>query len=153
MAANQPKKVILHCAATPDFADGAVNEDMYDAADIDGWHRIQGWKGIGYHFVILRSGKIQEGRTTDEVGAHTKGHNEDSLGVCLMGTWKFTRVQINALIKLYYHLKDRFGIRYQQWHCHYMYNSAKSCPGISVHLLQRLLEYSDEQDVEYFQHH
>jgi acyl-CoA synthetase (AMP-forming)/AMP-acid ligase II len=41
---------ILHMAYTPPSAD-------IGAAEIDRWHKDRGWSGIGYHFVIRRSGE------------------------------------------------------------------------------------------------
>ena len=55
------------------------------AADIDRWHRAKGWFGIGYHFVIRRRGKLEMGRPVERRGAHARGHNRNSIGVCLIG--------------------------------------------------------------------
>ncbi|UCH36846.1 MAG: N-acetylmuramoyl-L-alanine amidase [Armatimonadota bacterium] len=64
---------------------------------IDRWHKERGWSGIGYHRVILNGwlregtfraecdGLIQAGRALDEIGAHVRGHNETSIGICLIG--------------------------------------------------------------------
>lgn len=54
-------------------------------ADIDRWHRSRGWLGIGYHYVIRRDGELEMGRSHDVVGAHAKGHNSTSVGVCMVG--------------------------------------------------------------------
>lgn len=29
--------------------------------EIHGWHKVQGWSGIGYHYVIRRDGTIERG--------------------------------------------------------------------------------------------
>jgi len=55
------------------------------AADIDRWHRERGWTGIGYHMVIEGSGKIVRGRQLFDIGAHVRGHNRNSVGICLAG--------------------------------------------------------------------
>jgi hypothetical protein len=80
-----------------------------DAELIDRWHKERGFKGIGYHFVVLNSfltyrewhndkinadllGKIEKGRPLDadpwleaeEIGAHVYGFNSDSIGICLI---------------------------------------------------------------------
>ena len=56
------------------------------AAQIDTWHRRQGWKlGIGYHYVIRRDGAIEPGRPEWMVGAHCKNHNAHSIGICYEG--------------------------------------------------------------------
>ncbi len=70
--------IVLHCAATP------LNKE-YDAFDIDTWHKQRGWSGIGYHYVILLDGTIQIGRDINYSGAHVKGHNRHSIGICYIG--------------------------------------------------------------------
>lgn len=70
--------VVIHCAATP--------PDMDIGADtIDKWHRERGWAGIGYHFVVRRSGVVENGRPVQTAGAHAAGHNASSIGICLVG--------------------------------------------------------------------
>lgn len=71
-------KIIIHCAATPEGKDFTV-------ADIDRWHKAKGWKCIGYHFVIYRDGSVHEGRPIDMIGAHCKGFNSHSIGICYIG--------------------------------------------------------------------
>ena len=53
--------------------------------DIDRWHRERGWLKIGYHYVIKRDGTVETGRELEEVGAHAKGHNAISVGICMVG--------------------------------------------------------------------
>lgn len=79
------KEIFIHCSATgPDTDIGA--------AEIRNWHLDRGWRGIGYHWVITRSGEVERGRDLDDdgdvaehIGAHALGHNEHSLGICLVG--------------------------------------------------------------------
>ena len=71
-------KIILHCSATPEGRD-------YTVADIDRWHKQRGWQGIGYHYVVYRDGSVHPGRPVEQVGAHTSGHNANSIGVCYIG--------------------------------------------------------------------
>lgn len=70
--------IVIHCSATRASAD-------IDATDIDQWHKERGWSGIGYHFVIKRNGNVQRGRPLAKVGAHVKGYNRHSIGICLVG--------------------------------------------------------------------
>ena len=71
--------IVIHCSATGPGADIGVKE-------IRDWHMKQnGWKDIGYHFVIRRDGAIENGRPMEQVGAHVSGHNANSIGVCLVG--------------------------------------------------------------------
>lgn len=71
-------KIILHCSATKEGR-------QFTAKDIDQWHKQRGWKGIGYHYVILLDGTIQPGRPESEIGAHTVGQNSNSIGICYIG--------------------------------------------------------------------
>ncbi len=75
---KETTKIIVHCAATKPSMD--VNANV-----IDRWHRERGWLKIGYHYVIGREGNIEIGRKIDVAGAHVKGHNRTSIGVCLVG--------------------------------------------------------------------
>lgn len=71
-------EIIVHSTATPKSMNAT-------AKDIDRWHRQQGFDGIGYHFVILRNGQIENGRSVKIVGAHCKGHNINTIGVAYVG--------------------------------------------------------------------
>ena len=72
------RKIIVHCSATQEGKDVSVET-------IRKWHLKRGWKDIGYHFVIGLNGEVQEGRPIEMTGAHTKGHNFDSIGICYIG--------------------------------------------------------------------
>lgn len=70
--------LVIHCSATP------PNMDI-GAKEIRRWHKNKGWSDIGYHDVIRRNGKTEKGRDYNRIGAHVKGWNRRSLGVCLVG--------------------------------------------------------------------
>lgn len=70
--------IIVHCSAN---RAGSVLR----MADIDSYHRSQGWIGCGYHYVIPTEGTIEPGRPEEMVGAHCKNHNRHSIGVCYIG--------------------------------------------------------------------
>ena len=71
-------EIIIHCADTPAGRDNT-------AQDITRWHKDRGFRTIGYHFVIYRDGSIHTGRPVQEIGAHCKGHNAHSIGICYIG--------------------------------------------------------------------
>ena len=54
-------------------------------------HRlVRGWRDVGYHFIIGNGthspdGCLERGRPEGFRGAHAKGANEFSLGICLVG--------------------------------------------------------------------
>lgn len=70
--------IVVHVSATPPDRD-------IGAQEIDEMHRARGWRGIGYHYVIRRDGRVEQGRPENQVGAHVAGWNSVSLGVCLVG--------------------------------------------------------------------
>lgn len=72
------KEIIIHCADTPEGRDDK-------AADIDRWHKQRGFDRIGYHYVIDLDGTVEAGRELDCIGAHCKGHNINSIGICYIG--------------------------------------------------------------------
>lgn len=71
-------KIIVHCADTPEGRDDK-------AEDIRRWHKARGFNDIGYHYVVDLDGTIEPGRDVTIAGAHTTGHNADSIGVCYIG--------------------------------------------------------------------
>ena len=70
--------IIVHCSATKAGQD-------FTAVDIDRWHRERGFDGIGYHYVIRLDGQIEKGRDVALPGAHCRGWNVRSIGVCYIG--------------------------------------------------------------------
>lgn len=71
-------EIILHCTATK-------AGKPFTVGDIDRWHRQRGFRGIGYHWVVYLDGTIHPGRAEEEVGAHCRGHNQQSVGVVYVG--------------------------------------------------------------------
>lgn len=105
------KKLIVHCSATPEFKD-------FDVEDIREWHvKGNGWSDVGYHFIIKLDGTVEDGRPINIRGAHTFGHNKDSIGICYIGgmdkdmkEWKDTRTpeQKDSLFNLLMDLKFQY---------------------------------------------
>lgn len=92
--------IVIHCSASP-------NGRWVTAADIDVWHQQRGFHrdiearkrynpslaAIGYHFLIYTSGATVSGRSMEEIGAHVAGYNQKSIGICMIGTDRFTTEQ------------------------------------------------------------
>lgn len=70
--------IVVHCTAN---RVGSVLR----MADIDRYHRLLGWRGCGYHYVIPIDGAIERGRPETQIGAHCKNHNSHSIGVAYVG--------------------------------------------------------------------
>lgn len=76
--------IFVHCSATrPNWMAGQSAQDKFK--EIDRWHKARGFHGFGYHGLIDRDGTLVEGRLWEVIGAHVKGHNRNSLGICLVG--------------------------------------------------------------------
>ena len=71
-------EIIVHCSATREGQQVTVDT-------IRDWHLAKGWNDIGYHFYIDLDGTINKGRNIDKIGAHCKGHNRNSIGICYCG--------------------------------------------------------------------
>ena len=119
--------IIIHCSATPEGKD-------FRTADIDRWHRQQGFKSFGYRFGERRDRHADPARRTAELGAHCKGHNATSIGVCYIGglaadgkTPKDTRTveQRKAMRNLVKTLKHVFPEAVVRSHRDF---AAKACP-------------------------
>jgi len=108
--------IVIHCSASPNGQDlfvGEVGEANFKTPVevIDAWHaergfqRGAGWIArfnprlhhIGYHFVVYTNGTAATGRHCDEIGAHCYGYNRSSIGICMIGTGKYTAAQWTAL--------------------------------------------------------
>ena len=70
--------IVIHCSATCE--DRPFTEQALEAA-----HRQRGFAGIGYHFYIRRDGHILTTRPVERVGAHARGYNANSIGICYEG--------------------------------------------------------------------
>ena len=124
-------KVIVHCAATPEGRDVKTEE-------IKRWHTEErGWSDIGYHWVVELDGSINEGRSEDINGAHCRGHNSDSIGICYVGgsdsegNPKDTRTeeQRDALVTLIKEILDRHPDAEVFGHRDF---STKACPSFDA---------------------
>ena len=125
-------KLIIHCSATREC------DDSVNASVIDRWHKARGWKGCGYHFIVLIDGTIETGRMIDEVGAQVKGMNKSSIGICYIGglekdgkTPKDTRTpnQKESLLLLIKTLKKIYPEATLHGHNEF---SNKACPSFDV---------------------
>jgi len=138
------KKIIIHCS----------DSDFGSASVIDEWHKERGWDGIGYHYVITNGaqnscrpykgsddGIIQDGRNVEKQGAHVRGHNSDSIGICLIGKHHFTGKQMfYALPALLNFLFNTYKLDSDNIFGHNEFNPEKTCPNFNVNHLRNLLK-------------
>ena len=80
--------IVIHCTATrPSMDVGRV--------EVDAWHRHRGFFGIGYHYVIRRNGWLEEGRNSEDIGAHARGFNSNSIAIAMVGGVTETDVNVS----------------------------------------------------------
>ncbi len=139
-----PAGIVIHHTATG----GVVDGHTVDAERIGLWHEQRGFSAeyreheytIGYHYVILPDGAVQEGRPEWMMGAHTYGYN-DYFGVCLVGNFdsganpgggqqpaRPTKQQMAALESLLRDLMRKYRLRPEDVHGHSELG-ATACPG------------------------
>ena len=104
-------------------------------SDIEKWHKERGFSEIGYHMVIGANGVKEEGRSTSKAGAHAKGANADSLGVCVTGDFEKETPdtkQVNALTDILVKWCKEHSLKETAIYGHYNVpggTTATSCPG------------------------
>ena len=93
-------------------------------------HIKRGYSGIGYHFYIKSDGTIYRGRPIIYIGAHCKGYNTTSIGICFEGNFEIdkpTNAQKIAFKNLFNYLKYEIPtIKYLNYHKELF---ATACPG------------------------
>ena len=101
--------IAIHCSATTPKMDVPIER-------VRKWHLDRGWSDIGYHYYIRRNGAIYVGRDLEKTGAHVRGFNNNSIGICYEGGINTqheaednrTKSQKQALRNLLTVLKQRF---------------------------------------------
>lgn len=71
--------LVIHCSATPQGVALSFEDCRRDHI------RHRRFQDIGYHFYVTRDGEIHRGRPLEKVGAHCRGHNSHSIGICYEG--------------------------------------------------------------------
>lgn len=132
------KKIYIHHSALPKDLGIDVIRKL---------HLERGFDDVGYHFVIEENGKIRNGRKVEIQGAHVKGDNIDSIGICVCGNFEVNQpseCQIRALKSLICKLYKKFGKLKILGHKDYP-ASDTLCPGHYLYkLLPALIPVSNE---------
>lgn len=151
------KRIVIHCSDTPNGRADTIE-------DIDRWHGERNppfkrnmsinpsWqpqlKHIGYHYVIETDGAIRVGRPLCETGAHVAGHNDDTIGICMVGRDAYSFDQWVALQRLIADLNEEFQ-KYFPVIGHRDLQPEKPCPGFDTSILvdgipnEKVLEYQE----------
>jgi N-acetylmuramoyl-L-alanine amidase len=141
----RPVGIIIHHSAIPPLASG----QPVDIKLIDEIHRKRGYSAfywgrsyhIGYHYVILPDGTVQQGRPDHCRGSHAVGHNS-YIGICLVGDFSSTDnprgdrgpmsptdKQLDALARLCSDLQEKYYIPVEKIVRHSDIDPSTECPG------------------------
>lgn len=110
-----------------------------------------GWSDVGYHYLITRDGKVHKGRANSEVGAHCKGDNATSIGICCVGKGNalpvgagyMNQVMWDSLLRLMRQLVSAYSVPISRVVGHRERPSGreqgKTCPGFDVAVIRDLI--------------
>lgn len=163
----RPTRITIHCSVTPDGVDVPVER-------IRRHHMAKpplgrGFRDIGYHRIIGVAGRVEPGRPILEAGAHVGNmagdlfdyegchDNDGNLGICLIGTQRYTRAQFRALREeLDRWCRGEFKIPVWEIRCHNQFRSAqaqkKSCPNMEIGRLLAWYLARDEEAIRLYLH-
>lgn len=121
--------IVIHCSATRRYQDYPVEQLRED-------HRKQGFADIGYHFYVRRDGEVTPCRPLHQFGAHARGFNDRSIGICYEGGLEVdgspcdtrTYAQKIALLDLLRQLKAAYPKAQILGHCELSPSIHKACP-------------------------
>lgn len=119
---DKVKRIILHYSASS-------NPAHNDVSVIDTWHKERGWSGCGYHFFVKYDGTIQKGRDEKRQGAHCKGNNRNTLGICMHGNGRHTAKQLQGLDRLLVDLYERYDLSLEKVYLHKELRDTSCCTG------------------------
>jgi N-acetyl-anhydromuramyl-L-alanine amidase AmpD len=113
-----PKYLIIHHTGGTD-AQPLADSSNYTVTQCDADHKVRfNMKSslgfyVGYTYFIDKAGAVTQTRIDTEEGAHTKGYNSNSIGICLAGNFDATfptEAQIKSLTKLLQEKTKQYSI-------------------------------------------
>ena len=145
---NEPRWIIVHHTGGTDL-NPLADTSHHTFEIVNNWHR-QLWPNfpsfygvyIGYHWLIEKDGKLRKGREEYEEGAHCKGMNISSIGICLAGNFDRTigtancyptEAQIQTLKNLLVELTKKYNISPENIVPHRYFAFGKTCYGKGLH--------------------
>ena len=132
--------LVVHTAGAYDFD---AKQVVYQSTQaIREYHKQHnGWRDIGYHWLIEEDGFARPGRPEHEQGAHVGGWNEHTLGICVAGAGDFAPflpAQLASLVRLCalkckeHRLTGIRVIGHREAPKHGAPPTPKTCPGVKV---------------------
>jgi N-acetylmuramoyl-L-alanine amidase len=132
------RALVLHHTSRPsdDLLEADIAAEAAHLRFLQACHFDRGWSDLGYHFVIVPSGRVFLGRPPSALGAHVKGWNRGTLAICLAGDFDLhppTPAALQSLSVVRNELVPQAGLPLVG-HCDL---APKRCPG------RFLREYTD----------
>lgn len=133
--------IVVHCSATRCNRTYTIDQLRHDHVVVNGWH------DIGYHYYITRGGKVYACRPVARMGAHARGYNAHSIGICYEGGLDAhgcvadtrTAEQRTAMAELIIRLHRQFPTINRVVGHRDLPGVQKSCPCFNAYLLEGLL--------------
>jgi len=128
--AREVSRVFVHCSAS----DEPAHDDPKVIRD---WHLARGFHAVGYHYIITKDGHRHRGRSLEKQPAAQKGHNTETIAICVTGLTRFSVRQIQSLLSLCIEIDDAYagGVTF---HGHREVNAHKTCPVFEYATILRL---------------
>jgi N-acetyl-anhydromuramyl-L-alanine amidase AmpD len=120
--------IIIHCSDSD-----SPKHDNIDTIRL--WHKQRGFNDVGYHYFITFNGTVQYGRQEAQIGAHCKGFNKQSIGICFAGKHNFTEQQFLAGAKLIRDILIKYNLELSDVLPHNAFTKSKSCPNFKIEKL------------------
>ena len=130
--------ITIHCSDSD-------NKEHDNIHVIDYWHRLKGFKKIGYNYFIKSCGTIQTGRSEGEILAHAKGHNKNHIAICLSGRNLFNDEQFFMLRTLIQSILNRHDIK--KIYYHNELNKYKTCPNFRLDWVDKINEKLQAKEI------
>lgn len=125
-----PFVVVHHTAGAQCTTQDACSAQM---RNMQNFHmNTHGWADIGYNWCIGGDGRAYQGRGWGRMGTHAPGYNNQSAGICMMGTFTNAIPSVamrNALQQLINCGVALGHLRTDYWLIGHRQASATECPG------------------------
>ncbi len=110
---NRYTRITLHHTGTDVVTATSEPAVMRCLDGVLGGHLNRNFGDVGYHFLIDYVGRVWEGRSLAYWGAHVAGHNEQNIGIVLLGNYERQRPsgqQLQTMTQLVQVLRQQYGI-------------------------------------------
>jgi hypothetical protein len=121
---------VHHSESPAPKVNASIAEESQVMRNIQSFHMgpSRGWSDIGYHYCIMPSGRIYEGRGPDVMGAHCPGHNDEP-SVCFIGSYD-TKLPTNDALRSLNDLRGHLSAGRLKGHRD---GYSTSCPGNALY--------------------